>query len=35
MYNEIVEWIESGKLPEDKFVYDPTAGNDGNVLNEI
>lgn len=35
MYNEIVEWIENDKLPEDKFVYDPHAGNDGNVLNEI
>jgi hypothetical protein len=33
MYNELVEWIENNKLPEDKFVYDPNAGNDGNILN--
>ena len=32
MYDELVEWIENGKLPEDKFVYDPDAGRDGNVL---
>jgi hypothetical protein len=32
MYTELVEWIESGKLPEDKFVYDPNGNTDGNVL---
>lgn len=32
MYDELVEWIENDKLPKDKFVYDPNAGKDGNVL---
>ena len=32
MYDELVEWIENGKLPEDKFVYDPDSETDGNVL---
>lgn len=35
MYDELVKWIESGKIPEDKFVYDPNAGKDGNVLDEL
>jgi hypothetical protein len=35
MYDELVKWIETGKIPEDKFVYDPNAGKDGNVLNEL
>lgn len=35
MYDEIVSWIETGKIPEDKFVYDPNAGKDGNILNEL
>jgi hypothetical protein len=35
MYTELVEWIETGKLPEDKFVYDPNADNDGNVLHKM
>lgn len=35
MYDELVKWIETGKIPEDKFVYDPNAGNDGNILNDL
>lgn len=35
MYDEIISWIETGKLPQDKFVYDPLSGNDGNILNEL
>jgi hypothetical protein len=35
MYNELVEWIENGKLPEDKFVYDPSAGKDGNHISKM
>jgi hypothetical protein len=32
MHAELVEWIENGKLPEDKFVYDINGDSDGNVL---
>ena len=35
MYNELVEWIENGKLPEDKFVYDPSADKDGNHISKM